>query len=76
MKLLTLSLSLFILAGCSTAASRMQQCEDRGISRDTCYLAEQNRESANRAVSNSMAEQMAIRNAQEAKRRRLHHHYN
>ncbi len=48
-----------MLAGCSTQASRMQACEDQGVSRDTCYLAEQNRTN----MINAAAEKQALENA-------------
>ena len=51
--------SVLILAGCSSQASRMQECENQGISRDTCYIAEQNRQSA----INAAAEKQALENA-------------
>ncbi|QZY67692.1 hypothetical protein [Escherichia coli] len=59
MKKLSL-LALLILAGCSSQASRMYECESQGISRDACYVAEQNRQSS----INSAAEKQAMENAQ------------
>lgn len=32
------------LAGCSSPAQRMAACEAQGVSKDTCYLSEQNRQ--------------------------------
>lgn len=49
-----------LLVGCSTQASRMRECQQQGISRDTCYLAEQNRQ----AAINAAAEKQAMENAQ------------
>jgi hypothetical protein len=61
MKKLVMMLSAGIaLAGCSTQASRMADCEAQGVSRDTCYLAEQNRQSA----ITGAAEKQALENAQ------------
>lgn len=59
-KVMICMLPLMMLAGCSTPSSRMAECEAQGISRDTCYLAEQNRQSA----INSAAEKQALENAQ------------
>lgn len=45
-----------ILTGCSTEASRMSACESKGVSRDACYIAEQNRQ----ATINAVAEKQAM----------------
>lgn len=47
-----------LIAGCSTPAQmaqqRMNECESKGISKDTCYLVEQNRQqSYNEAAQNA-----------------------
>lgn len=42
--LLAVMTSSAILAGCSSPAQRMAECEAQGISKDTCYLSEQNRQ--------------------------------
>nr|WP_318381607.1 hypothetical protein [uncultured Enterobacter sp.] len=55
----TLILAFTLLAGCSTQASRMAECQANGVSRDTCYLAEQNRQSSITAA----AEKQALENA-------------
>lgn len=47
------------LAGCQSTSSRIAQCEAQGISRDTCYLAEQNRQN----TFNAAAEKQALENA-------------
>lgn len=44
---------------CTNTTSRMAECEARGISRDTCYLAEQNRQ----AAITGAAEKQALENA-------------
>ncbi len=36
--------SAVFLAGCTSPAQRMAACEAQGISKDTCYLSEQNRQ--------------------------------
>lgn len=41
-------------------ASRMSACESKGVSRDACYIAEQNRQ----ATINAVAEKQAMENAQ------------
>lgn len=55
------ALSTLILAGCTSSASRMADCQQQGISKDTCYLAEQNRQ----ATINAAAEKQAMENAQQ-----------
>ncbi|MCX8985127.1 hypothetical protein [Citrobacter portucalensis] len=47
------------LTGCQSSASRMYECEAQGVSRDACYVAEQNR----KATINSAAEKQAMENA-------------
>ncbi|HAT1569461.1 TPA: hypothetical protein I8Y10_000780 [Kluyvera cryocrescens] len=37
-------MSAVFLAGCSSPAQRMAACEAQGVSKDTCYLSEQNRQ--------------------------------
>lgn len=54
-----IAMALSTLAGCTTQADRMAKCEAQGISRDTCYLAEQNRTTA----LNAAAEKQAMENA-------------
>lgn len=49
-----------LLAGCASPAQRMAECEAQGVSRDACYIAEQNRQSA----INTAAEKQAMENAQ------------
>jgi Type IV conjugative transfer system lipoprotein (TraV). len=65
-------LVIILLAGCSSQASRMYDCESKGISRDACYVAEQNRQSAITAA----AEKQAMENAQSQSLSDLsvHHH--
>lgn len=43
-------LSVTLLTGCVSSEERMAECEKKGISKDTCYLAEQNKESAENAA--------------------------
>ncbi|HID7510807.1 TPA: hypothetical protein ACXHW4_004733 [Enterobacter hormaechei] len=62
MKKLTLLAIVVTLAGCSSAADRMAKCEAQGISRDTCYLSEQNRQN----ISNEAAQNAAWANARDA----------
>ncbi len=44
-----------LLAGCSSPAQRMADCQAQGISKDTCYLAEQNRQTALQATYQKQA---------------------
>lgn len=41
---LAVLMSAVFLAGCSSPAQRMAACEAQGVSKDTCYLSEQNRQ--------------------------------
>lgn len=59
-KLMMVVSVMAVLTGCSSQASRMADCEAKGVSRDTCYLAEQNRQ----AAINGAAEKQALENAQ------------
>ena len=61
-KLMIIALAVSTLAGCSTQADRLAKCEAQGISRDTCYLADQNRT----AAINAAAEKQALENAANA----------
>lgn len=51
-----------LLSACTTPAQRMAECERQGISKDTCYLAEQNRQNA----YNESAQNAAWANARDA----------
>lgn len=72
MKKLALLVPILLVAGCSTAASRMAECEAQGISRDTCYMAEQNRQATSRAAYISASEAQAYKNQDRALHK--HHH--
>ncbi|MBE8905363.1 hypothetical protein [Enterobacter asburiae] len=51
-----------LLSACTSPAQRMAECERQGISKDTCYLAEQNRQNA----YNEAAQNAAWANARDA----------
>lgn len=51
-----------VLSGCSSPAQRMAECEAQGISKDTCYLAEHNRQDS----INNAAQNAAYANARDA----------
>ncbi|HDV7160147.1 TPA: hypothetical protein ACVEY8_001783 [Yersinia enterocolitica] len=59
---LLVSIIAVLLSGCSSQAARMADCEAKGVSRDICYLAEQNRIN----TLNAAAEAQALRNASQA----------
>lgn len=59
MKKLAIMGAILALAGCTSSAERMYQCESQGVSRDACYVAEQNR----KATINSAAQKQAMENA-------------
>lgn len=52
-------ITVLILTGCSNEATRLSECEAKGVSRDACYIAEQNRQ----AAINGSAEKQALENA-------------
>lgn len=56
---LVLAVAVLSLTGCSSPAQRMSACMAQGVSRDACYLAEQNRQAAIAAA----AEKQALENA-------------
>ena len=51
-----------LLSACTSPAQRMAECERQGISKDTCFLAEQNRQNA----YNESAQNAAWANARDA----------
>lgn len=61
-KLLVIASVITAITGCSSQASRMADCEAKGVSRDACYVAEQNRQ----ATITGAAEKQALENAQAA----------
>lgn len=54
------------LTGCQSSASRMAECQAQGISRDACYLAEQNRKQSINAVAQKQAMENAANAVQHA----------
>jgi len=58
-KFILLALAVTTLAGCSTENERLAKCEAQGVSKDACYVAEQNRTTA----INAAAEKQALDNA-------------
>lgn len=75
MKKLAIVLPVLLLAGCSTAQSRMAECRDQGYSRNTCYQVEQNRQAVNNAAILSASEAQAYKNQQDALHGEHHHHH-
>jgi len=61
-KLMMVAIAVSALSACSSPAERMAKCEAQGVSRDTCYLAEQNRTT----TMNAVAEKQALENAANA----------
>ncbi len=55
-------LAVILLAGCSSPTSRIADCQAQGVSHDTCYLAEQQRQTAILSAS----EAQAFKNAEAA----------
>jgi uncharacterized protein YceK len=61
--------AIILLSGCSTQASRMADCQSQGVSKDTCYMAEQNRQTATQSVALKQAmENASTQYAQAAKK--------
>lgn len=58
-KLISLVMISLALAGCKSSAERMYECEAQGVSRDACYVAEQNRKDG----VNAQAQKQAMENA-------------
>lgn len=54
-KVVSLLALSFILSACSSPAQRMAECQAQGISKDTCYMAEQNRQTQMNAVYTKQA---------------------
>lgn len=48
-------LTIILLAGCSSPTSRIADCQAQGVSHDTCYLAEQQRQAAILSASEAQA---------------------
>ncbi|WP_039031095.1 membrane lipoprotein lipid attachment site-containing protein [Leclercia adecarboxylata] len=61
-KILLVGVIAALLAGCVSEEQRLAQCEAKGVSRDACYIADQNRQ----ATINAAAEKQALENAHEA----------
>lgn len=59
MKKLMMIAAVLSLAACSSPAQRMADCQSKGVSKDACYIAEQNRTTA----INAAAEKQALENA-------------
>ena len=55
MKKLMMVAAVLSLAACSSPAQRMADCQSKGVSKDACYIAEQNRTTAiNAAAENRL----------------------
>ncbi|URN97939.1 hypothetical protein NB069_14770 [Leclercia adecarboxylata] len=61
-KILLVGVIAALLAGCVSEEQRLAQCQAKGVSRDACYIADQNRQ----ATINAAAEKQALENAHEA----------
>lgn len=59
-KLMMVGAIVSVLAACSSPAQRMAECEAQGVSKDACYIAEQNKQ----AAVNAAAQKQAMENAQ------------
>ena len=72
MKKLLVIAALTVLAGCSTQASRMADCQSQGISKDTCYMAEQNRQTAIQSVALKQAMENSAKQYAQATKKVVH----
>lgn len=61
-KILLVGVVAALLAGCVSEEQRLAQCEAKGVNRDACYIADQNRQ----ATINAAAEKQALENAHAA----------
>jgi len=71
MKTLLITLTL-LLAGCTTQASRMADCQSQGISKDTCYMAEQNRQTAIQSAALKQAMENSAKQYAQATKKIVH----
>lgn len=74
MKKLLVIAALTVLAGCSTQASRMADCQSQGISKDTCYIAEQNRQTSIQSVALKQAMENSAKQYAQATKKVVHAH--
>ncbi|MCU6670216.1 hypothetical protein M8013_15855 [Enterobacteriaceae bacterium H4N4] len=61
-KIVLAGIVAILLSGCVSEEQRLANCEAKGVSRDACYVADQNRQ----ATINAAAEKQALENAQAA----------
>ena len=69
MKKLMMVAAVLSLAACSSPDQRMADCQSKGVSKDACYIAEQNRTTAINAAAEKQALENAAQLAQSAHRR-------
>ncbi|RJT52029.1 hypothetical protein [Rahnella variigena] len=72
MKKLLVIAALTVLAGCSTQASRMADCQSQGVSKDTCYMAEQNRQTSIQSVALKQAMENSAKQYAQATKKVVH----
>lgn len=72
MKKLLVIAALAVLAGCSTQASRMADCQSQGVSKDTCYMAEQNRQTSIQSVALKQAMENSAKQYAQATKKVVH----
>lgn len=69
MKKLMMAAAVLSLAACSSPAQRVADCQSKGMSKDACYIAEQNRTTAINVAAEKQALENAAQLAQSAHRR-------
>ncbi|MEB7543341.1 hypothetical protein [Enterobacter huaxiensis] len=72
-KLMMIALSAALLAGCVSPEQRIANCTAKGVSYDTCYLSEQQRQQGVNNASLSAAYANAARATDTSYK---HHHHN
>ncbi|RJT47159.1 hypothetical protein [Rahnella woolbedingensis] len=72
MKKILVFAAITLLAGCSTQASRMADCQSQGISKDTCYMADQNRQTAIQSAALKQAMENASAQYAQATKKIVH----
>lgn len=72
--LLKIIISICFLAGCTTQADRLAKCQNLGVSIDTCYAKDMDRETSMRNIYQAQALRNSAK-ALEDSEYKHHHHY-
>ncbi|WP_163334744.1 hypothetical protein [Enterobacter hormaechei] len=72
-KLMILVISTAVLTGCVSPEQRIANCTAKGVSYDTCYLSEQQRQ---QGINNASLSAAYANAARAADGNQKHHHHN